>query len=122
MATAKKFYLVYREDNFEDYIDDNAFICETYDAARELFDCMVGAYLKNYDYSVSYDVHIFNGDSAIFDSIESMDENFYVAKGEEGIRYVMVRDITTDKYFRVWMDEEPREVITEKTPDKECLW
>ena len=130
MATAKKFYLVYREDNFEGHIDDNAFICSTYDTARELFDCMVGEYLQNYDGSVSYDVYGvlernsngFDAARAIFDSIESMDENFHVTKDDKGIRYVMVRDITTDTYCRVWMDEEPRAVITTKNKLNTVNW
>ena len=130
MVTEKKFYLVYREDNFNDSIDDNAFICESYDTARELFDCIVGEYLQNYDGSVSYDVYSilsknfnsFDAARAIFDSIESMDENFHVTKDDKGIRYVMIRDITTDTYCRVWMDEEPRELITEKNKLNTVNW
>lgn len=130
MATAKKFYLVYREDNFEGHIDDNAFICSTYDTARELFDCIVGEYLQNYDGSVSYDVYgvlekdfnSIDAARAIFDSIESMDENFHVTKDDKGIRYVMVRDIKEDTYFRVWMDEKPREVITTKNKLNTNMW
>lgn len=128
MASKKKFFVVYRAHNFESnsFIDDNVFVCDTYEAAREVFDCLVKNYIdyfnENFNDRINYEVFENNFDRAIFNSIEAKTEDVMVAKDDDGIRFVCVQNTDNDNYFRVWMDEEPREVITTKTRFKGHLW
>lgn len=126
MATKKKYYLVYRADNMETFLDDNAFICDTYEAAREMFETLVKSYITwfndNYNGSVEFEVYDDNFDRAIFNSVEAKTDNVIVGKDVDGVRILRVENTEDGKYFMVWMDEQPREVITTKTRGKSSLF
>lgn len=112
MTENKKFYLIGREDTLEDNgKDSNVWICDTYEVARELFDNMVQEYLKGY-FKNRVD----------FDTFEALTDEVIVRTDTEGIRFVYCEEKDTQLYCHVWMDEEPREVITENTRGKSSLW
>jgi hypothetical protein len=108
MAENKKFYLVYREDDFDcNGCDFNVFIFEEFETARKTYQRIINDYIAGWL------------SEKVGDDLEPLTNDVVITRDDYSIKVV---DTYNNHYFKVWMDDAPREVITENTSGKSSLW